>query len=390
MNNVSVPSKEVHLSNSSIVHQYRLVNNTNDRRSNEEFDPEAFEFIIEYAYTAKLAVPREKVREVYAIASRLKMTNVAAKCGQFLLETLTSENCFDIRSIRSVMKDAYLLQSVDGYIKQNFEQIVKDRDSSGITVNALPHAKIEFVLNSEKEESCINERTMFNEVIDWIKSAFANEILDWGMVTEKMIMLYYNKQSNRIEDCAHIDQNENSPPEECERIEDYRKMSKKMASNGLAKSLSNDNINQTIVTNNHQNGNSNIPKHNNLSQQQVPSKPRQFLFARSDSESSLSSLIDDEEHDWKMLANCRLGEHTLVGLASMDGRLCLVTITLRVNHSVNQLTNVQLQRGDSVDNDTLASCLIPPMSTPRCAVGTAELDGKLFVCGKFSNPIGSE
>jgi len=47
---------------------------------------------------------------------------------------------------------------------------------------------------------------------------------------------------------------------------------------------------------------------------------------------------------------------------------------MRVNSSKNA----------SKDNlsDSADYCLVPPMSTPRCAVGTAELGGKLFVCGR--------
>ena len=112
------------------------------------------------------------------------------------------------------------------------------------------------------------------------------------------------------------------------------------------------------------------------------------MFTRSDSESSLSSAPEEdcESIDWKVLATCRMGPHSLAGLVTVAGRLTLLSIRLVVplncNGSVNGSNGTVNGVGDSIQSNC-EYCLIPPMSSPRCAVGTAELGGKLFVCGGY-------
>lgn len=350
--------------------QFRLVSATNF-----ESDPEAFDLIIDYAYTATLKIPESKVREIYSIASRLKMTNVANKCGQIILSMFSTENCLEIRNMKAVLNDANLLQSIDAFIRQHFEKIVK---SSSFIDSQLSQMKIEFLLNSEQEEQSINDRHMLNEVLEWIRNSFEHDVLDLDRFKDRntMLMLHYDKTRNEIQDCCQIESNS---PDESEMIEDYKKLNKRIAL--IRKSLSQDNIPNVLVK-------SSIPS----------SKPRQFLFTRSDSESSLCSSAtdgngvncsddgqDDHQHEWKVLANCRLGSgnHTLVGLVSITaGQLCLLSITLRIKESKSKQNSLS-ESVQCDQDDPQQYCLIPPMNSARCAVGIANFKGKLLVCGKF-------
>ena len=414
-----------------------------------EFDSEAFDQIIDYAYTARLEFPAEKVREVYAIATRLKMTSVAAKCGQFLLSTLTPDNCLEVRNMKAVLRDPFLLQAVDGYLKTNFEAVVQ----SSISNEVLLHLKVDFILagggGGEQAEK-INERHLFNEVTEWIRESFEAGRLDMASLAErKMFMLFYNRAMNAIQDCSEMDcsgmreaplngassggngvdggagssnysngvhQTSSEAAEDqevIEAIEDYKKLSKRLSNPSLIRSASSS-VDNILSNGGGVNGTSTVAKESQKSSSSVPSKPRQFLFARSDSESSLSSLADnDEEQEWKVLGNCRLGEHTRAGLVTIAGQLCLISMKLRVSGggnagntggNGNSVTNggsngingggnginngVFLRGGSSSKEGSVEAdggseyCLIPPMSSPRCAVGTAELGGKLFVCGK--------
>lgn len=354
----------------NVPQQFRLVSATNF-----ESDPEAFGLIIDYAYTATLKIPESKVREIYSIASRLKMTNVANKCGQIILSMLSAKNCLEIRNMKAVLNDASLLQSIDVFIRQHFEQIV---ESSSFIDSQLTQIKIEFLLNSEQEEHSINDRHMLNEVLEWIRSSLEHDVFDLDRFKDgnTMLMLHYDKTRNEIQDCCQIESNS---PEESEMIEDYKKLNKRIAL--IRKSLSQDNIPNGLVK-------SSVPS----------SKPRQFLFTRSDSESSLCSSatdgiggtgdddVQDHQHDWKVLANCRLGSgnHTLVGLVSITaGQLCLLSITLRIKESTSKQNSLSESGQCDQDDITQQYCLIPPMSSARCAVGTANFKGKLFVCGGY-------
>jgi influenza virus NS1A-binding protein len=319
------------------------------------YDIDAFECVIDYAYTARLEVPNDKIRDVYAIANRLKMSSIAYQCGQYLLSTLTPENCLTVRSIRGVLNDQFLLGSVDNYIRQNMSDIVQSK-----CLDPLAKVQVEFLLNSDEERAAINERHVFNMVIEWIRSSFDREELNVTNISEKMFMLYLNKSDKCFHDCNDI---ENGGTDDSDLIQDYKRESRRLSFQPK----------HAIVDgkNGHQKKNGSTA---------LPSKSRQFMFTRSDSESSLSSLADeDNESDWKVLSVCNSGKHTLIGLIIVSGKLFVLTVKLRLNSPINSPNN---SRHHSLEKPELY-CLISPMSSARCAVGTAEFDGKLFVCGGY-------
>ena len=331
----------------SNLQQYKLLNGS--------YDNEAFDYIIDYAYTARLEVPADKIRDVYAIANRLKMSSIAYQCGQYLLSSLTPDNCLDIRSIRGVLNDQFLLSSVDSYIRQNMLEIVQSKCLDG-----LPKVQVEVLLNSDEERAAINEKHVFNMVVEWIHVSFDREELNMANICEKMFMLYVNKSDKTLHDCNDI---ENGEHNDSELIQDYKRESRRLSFPAKTTAIEG------------QNGQQKKTKKKSLS---LPSKPRQFLFTRSDSESSLSSIADeDNENDWKVLSTCISGKHTLIGLIIASGKLFILTVKLRVNSPMNSPNN---SRHHSLEKPELY-CLISPMSSARCAVGTAEFNGKLFVCG---------
>jgi influenza virus NS1A-binding protein len=337
-------------SSSPTIQTYKLLNGN--------YDIEAFDYVVDYAYSARLEVPNDKVRDVYAVANRLKMSLIAFQCGQYLLSTLTPDNCLNVRSIRGVLNDQFLLSSVDNYIRQNMLQIVQSK-----CLDTLSKVQVEFLLNSDEERAATNEKHVFNMVLDWIHRSFDREELNLLNISEKMFMLYFNKNDKILHDCNEI---ENGANDDSDIIQDYKRLSRRLSFPTKAGTIEGQN-------GHHHNNNNATNGH-----KPTPSKSRQFLFTRSDSESSLSSLAeDDNENDWKVLATCVSGKHTLIGLVTVMGKLFVLTVNLRVNSPINSPNG---SRHHSLEK-TESYCLVPPMSSARCAVGTAELEGKLFVCG---------
>jgi hypothetical protein len=335
------------------VQQYKLLSGN--------YDIEAFDCIIDYAYTARLEVPVDKVRDIYGIASRLKMSSIAYECGQYLLSSLTADNCLDVRSIRGVLSDQFLLASVDNYIRLNMPDIVQNK-----CLDALPKVQVEVLLNSDEERAAINEKHAFNMVVEWIRASFDRELLNATNICEKMFMLFVNKLDKRLHDCNEI---ESGTTDDSDLIQDYKRESRRLSfpAKEAAKGAPNG-----------QNGHHNHQKPCKSNGSALPAKSRQFMFTRSDSESSLSSLADDDnENDWKVLSVCVGGKHTLIGLIIVSGKLFVLTVKLRINSPMNSPNN---SRHHSLEKPELY-CLIPPMSSARCAVGTAMFAGKLFVCG---------
>lgn len=67
----------------------------------------------------------------------------------------------------------------------------------------------------------------------------------------------------------------------------------------------------------------------------------------------------------------------MLGLVAIDGKLIVFSIVQRV-HTPND--SPLSSRNASVEKISSYS-VVPPMSSARCSVGTAELGGKLVVCG---------
>lgn len=132
------------------------------------------------------------------------------------------------------------------------------------------------------------------------------------------------------------------------------------------------------------------------------------LLTRSDSSSSLSSLPDEDEGDWKLLATDCLTKHTLVALAMAAGRLCMIHIRLRVAQSnmspgtIDEattspsngkaaLSKVEGQAwSESTEFVTVKDIVgkpqyitLAPLPRGRSALGVVAIEGRLLVCGGY-------
>lgn len=331
----------------------------------ELYDVESFELLVEYMYTSRLEVRKEKVKTVYALASRLKMVIVAYELGQFLASTLTPENCLLVRAIPGVLADPILLNTMDAYIKQNVEPI-----THGASLDGLPKVKVEVIYSSREERAATNEKLLLGLVLEWIRKSFDMNGMD--VLTEKIFLLYLDKSDKSLHDCTDI---ENGDTNCTAVIQDYKRASRKHSF--PAKS------NNSSVICPDQNG-----KHTDANGSggvaPIPPKPQKLLFTRSDSDSSLSSAADDDDNDWKVLGTHQTldAKHSILGLVTIAGKVCLLNVKLRVNQFVNPEVP---EKDDDEELNVIKQenvISLPTMSTARCAAGAASFQGKLFACGK--------
>ncbi|RWS14423.1 Influenza virus NS1A-binding-like protein, partial [Dinothrombium tinctorium] len=311
------------------------------------YDVTAFELLVDYMYTSRLEIPKNKVKAVYGLANRLKISVVAHHCGQFLASTLTPETCLAVRSIPGVLSDAILSNAVDSYIRQHISDVIESK-----YVEKLPKIQIEVLQNSSEERDLTNKKHLFNMVVEWIRKNFGNDNFNMDLITEKLHMLYLSKADKNLHDCNDIEIGDSNYTDV---IKDYKTLSRRLSA---PKKQAMENGKEESI---------------------VASKSRQFLFTRSDSESSLSSLADDDESDWKVLGTHSPSQHMIIGLVMIAGKLSHLSVKLRLNTPNNSPFE---SRRESVEKCDLYSA-ISPMSSARCAVGTAQLKGKLLVCGGY-------
>ncbi|KAG1714972.1 Influenza virus NS1A-binding [Nymphon striatum] len=312
-------------------------------RLNGDFNREAFNILVEYAYTSKLVIPPDSVKSVYMAASKLKMEYPARVCGVYLTDDLTASNCIGIRSIRGITFDRDLIAKVDSYISTNIDDVIKSEE-----LLALPSVQVEVIQNSLEEIKATNDKRLCNLVLDWIKSCVENDELSVELLHDKIHMLFLNKD-RKLHDCNEIKKGDQ---QDTDMIQDYKKMSQRIPGRRVYSS-------SKIIS--------------------CPAMPRQFLYGRSPSASSLSSLPEAEENDWKLIAVARDGDNRVVALVTLNNELSTLSVAQRLNtptNTPNDSCRTSIENGDGY-------VCVAPMNFPRCGLGAGKLWNKLLVCGGY-------
>jgi len=252
-----------------------------------------------------------------------------------------------------VLVDSALLTAVDNFIRANIAEI-----STSKYLETNPKIQIEILQNSNEERDATNQRHLVDMLLEWLRGYK----IDINVLTAKVFMLYLNTTDKKLHDCNDIEIDDSNYSDV---VGDYKSLSRKTH---FPRKVSDERKKE---------------ENTNLAPSQTPSKPSKFLFTRSDSESSLSSIADDDDNDWKVLATHCLSKHSVIGLVMIAGKLCLLSVKLRLNHPKHPET---VNKKESVDNSDIYSP-IPPMSSARCSAGAACLNQKLVVCGKCLNSV---
>lgn len=119
-------------------------------------------------------------------------------------------------------------------------------------------------------------------------------------------------------------------------------------------------------------------------------RPRVILYNLDIGECKEATSKDCE---WTLIASSKLADHTFISLITLNGNLARLSIQLRLNipktpSPVN--TPDTISSSTSRDDFDLDESVKPElflevatMSGPKCGLGVAELEGKLFVCGGY-------
>ncbi|XP_018497156.1 influenza virus NS1A-binding protein [Galendromus occidentalis] len=341
------------------VFNQRVENNTADRALADhcvlsgDYDIDVFESLVNYAYTSKLEIPKQKVKALYHAAAKLKINAVVKFCGAYLVDNVTAENCLGVRAI---LTDSYHchkdpITRLDSFIKQNIGEVLKSSE-----ISSLKHIQVELIQSSWAEMDNTNERHLLEMVLDWLRAT--ETTLEIDRLTEKVHLLYLNRDRT-LHDCNDI---ETGDVRDSELVQDYKRLSKKLhQSNGQGHAKS---------------------KSKKGTANNKPAKPKQFLYTRSDS----SGSSDDEEfdRDFRIIATTSTSAHSTTGLAIVNGSIVLLSTVRRLNHGETPPDQSPTSPNGQSNSPVLQQMsTLQAMPNPRCGLGVAELNGSLFVCGGY-------
>nr|CAD7447871.1 unnamed protein product [Timema bartmani] len=310
---------------------------------NGGFDKSALEKLIHYAYTAKLEVPDSQVKAVYLAACHLMMDRVMKECIRHFIRNLNVDNCIETRSLPGIARNKTFIGQVEEYIAQHFEEVSKSK-----ILLSLPCVRIEVLNQTRQEMSLVVGESLCQLVLDWVKRQYDEEVTNIDSVTEKTHLLYL-ALDNSLQDCSELPTGELS---DTEIVQDYKKMSNK----------------------NHNN-------HKSRRKGQLqPAKPRVLMYSREITQRTET----EKESDWNLIAAARVGDHTFLALVNLNGHLATMSVQLRLNQpsTPSPVSTPVASRPASEEKPDLY-CVMANMSSVKCSVGCANLNGTLLVCGGY-------
>ncbi|XP_022160169.1 influenza virus NS1A-binding protein homolog [Myzus persicae] len=306
-------------------------------------DSSAVEKLIEYTYTSRLEANVCQVKSIFQAVCYLRMDRIAKELAHFILKYLNVNNCIDIRSLPSISISISFINQLNSFISAHMKEIAETSHFL-----SLPCIRIE-ILNQTKQEMSLSTGDSVSQlVLDWIQRCYDdNEPETFFNDLMKNTFMLYLASDNILQDCSQLPPGELS---DTEIVQDYKKLS--------------------------------IHKTRRKGQIQ-PAKSR-VLICNSKMHEQGESFPDG---DCAILGVTCVGEHIFSALASLKGQLCSLSIKLKLNVSIlsNPSTEPPLLHSRAESHQSLPDLYsaLTPMTSGKCAVGCANLNNNLLVCGGY-------
>ncbi|XP_012253640.2 influenza virus NS1A-binding protein homolog isoform X2 [Athalia rosae] len=313
---------------------------------NGGFDKIALQKLVDYAYTSRLEILPSQVKSVYLAAWHLKMERISAQCAAHLLHSLTPDSCLEVRALPGITQNENFSKQVDAYIRDHFQAVC-----SSPTLLSLPCVKIEVLHQTVQEMSLVNGTSLCHLVLDWVKRSLSDSTsLTMDHLMQKTYLLYL-ALDNSLQDCTDLPSGDVS---DTDIVQDYKKLSLK--SHAQSK------------------GRRKGPLQ--------PARPRVLIYSRDIGERIESEL----EPDWNLIGASKVGEHAFLAIVTLDGRLTTLSVQLRLNTPTTPsplATPEVVASQNNAASEPELYCALPTMKAGKCAVGCANLNDTLLVCGGY-------
>ncbi|XP_074650616.1 kelch-like protein 8 isoform X2 [Tubulanus polymorphus] len=144
-----------------------MVERTRESVTVGDIDEDAMMKLIEYAYTAKIAMTVDNVESLMYAASILQIDTVATACTDFMQKHLHPTNCIGVRNFADMHGQVNLLHVADEYILDNFLEVVASDEFYELTPNHLDMLIASIDLNVDSETQ------VYEAVVKWVKQNVA-------------------------------------------------------------------------------------------------------------------------------------------------------------------------------------------------------------------------
>uniref|UniRef100_A0A9J2PKI9 BTB domain-containing protein n=1 Tax=Ascaris lumbricoides TaxID=6252 RepID=A0A9J2PKI9_ASCLU len=135
------------------------------RISIQDIPANAFQQLLDFAYTSRVNINGDNVQQLLYAASILQMDTVCSACQGFLTQYLTTANCLSIRQFAEQHNCVTLLSSVDDFAMEHFPELRKLPEFL-----MIPFGHLMDLLRSA-DLKVNNEQEVFETAMEWVQKA---------------------------------------------------------------------------------------------------------------------------------------------------------------------------------------------------------------------------
>ncbi|XP_078491173.1 kelch-like protein 12 [Ciona intestinalis] len=152
-------------------------------------DAESVEKLVDFMYTGKININTNNVCDLLAVSDFLQMLSVKKLCIEYLLTTITQQNCFTIQALADCFTIPKLTKKFNNFVVENYQQVVSDDHFKKIS-------KDDVIKLLQLTHDKVSTDLVYTAVMNWVKFDLASnesylselfKFVDLSKVSPKML-----------------------------------------------------------------------------------------------------------------------------------------------------------------------------------------------------------
>ncbi|XP_078494053.1 kelch-like protein 12 [Ciona intestinalis] len=132
-----------------------------------DLDAESLEKLVDFMYTGKININTNNVCDLLAVSDFLQVHSARKLCIEYLLTTITQQNCFTIQALAERFKIPQLTEKFDKFVVENYQQVV-----SGDSFKKLSKDDLIKLLHLSHDK--VSSDLVYTAVMNWVKFDLAS------------------------------------------------------------------------------------------------------------------------------------------------------------------------------------------------------------------------
>uniref|UniRef100_F7B7P7 BTB domain-containing protein n=1 Tax=Ciona intestinalis TaxID=7719 RepID=F7B7P7_CIOIN len=161
-------------------------------------DAESVEKLVDFMYTGKININTKNVCDLLAVSDFLQMPSVRKLCIEYLLTTVSPQNCFTIQALADRFTIPKLTEKFNNFVLENYQQVV-----SGDQVKKLSKNYVIKLLQLTHDK--VSSDLVYTTVMNWVKfdlssnESYLSEVIKF--------VDFYKLSSNMLKDVVSVEVN---------------------------------------------------------------------------------------------------------------------------------------------------------------------------------------